>query len=148
MKRKSEALAELGVVADALGSDAHLRYTTKDDLDDIEIELKRLLLVHEQREAVISMRSKVVFAATGAEMANQQFGKMLELTGFGRAVAKEAGTGRYDAPLRRLHRKHWHSGVGTSDTPEKDLVWMLINSAGMHHIKKSGLMSDVVGSLM
>ena len=125
-----------------------MRYTAKDDLDDIEIELKRLLLVHEQREAVVAMRSKVVFAATGAEMVNQQFGKVFELTGFGRAVAKEAGAGRYDASLRRLHRKHWHSGVGTSETPEKDLAWMLINSAGMFHIKKSGLMSDVLGGFI
>jgi len=117
-----------------------------DDVDDIEIEMKRMLLLHEQRESTVSMRSNVVMAATAVEMVSHHF-QLLELKGFGRATSKEAEAGRYDDALRRLHKKHWKSGVGVSDSPERDLAWALIQGAGMFHLKKSGILSDVLGSV-
>ena len=119
-----------------------------DDIDDIEIELKRVLLFHEQNEAVKSMRSNVVMAATAAEMLNHQFGQVLELKGFGKDTAKDADGGRYDDALRRIHRKNWPGGVGVSETPERDLAWALIQSAGMYHVKKSGILSEVMSSAL
>ena len=145
--KKQELLSELEIVAKAVGSSAHLRYSLKDDTDDIEIELKRLLLVNEQKEAVVSSRNNVVLAATAVEMLNQQFGPVLDLQGLGSHVSKEAQEGRYDDPLRRLHRKHWYTGVGGNDSPEKDLAWALIQGAGMYHLRKSGILSQALGSM-
>tara|TARA_Y100000768_G_C23545218_1_gene481095 strand:+ start:99 stop:554 length:456 start_codon:yes stop_codon:yes gene_type:complete len=148
MRQKQELLTELEVVSKAVGSSAHLRYTLKDDIDDIEIEVKRLLLFNEQREAVVSSRNNIVLTATAIEMLNQQFGPLLELKGLGTHVSREAASGRYDDPLRRIHRRNWYTGVGASDTPEKDLAWALMQGAGLFHLKKSGILESAFGAAL
>ena len=126
--------------------DTHLRYTMKDDLSDVQLEIRRLLILDERRQAVESMRGTISMVASGIEVVNYQLGNNLELNGFSRQVAKEATEGRYDLPLQQLYKKHWKTGVGTGN-PEYDLARALVTSAGMYHIKKSGMANEVMSKV-
>lgn len=143
---KQEALAELKIIAESLELDTHNRYTLKDDLCDIQLEIRRLLILDERRQAIDSMRGTLSMVASGVEMANYQFGNYMELNGFSRHVTKESKTGRYDLPLQQLYKKHWKTGVGTGN-PEYDLARALVTSAGMYHIKKSGMANEVMSQI-
>ncbi len=143
---KQEALNELLLISNALELDVHSRYSMKDDIDDIQLEIRRLLILDERRQAITSMRNTVAMVATGIEMVNYQVGKPLELTGFSKEVGKEAVDGRYDLPLQKLYKKHWKTGVGTG-SPEYDLAWAIVSSAGMYHVKKSGIASEMMSKL-
>ena len=145
---KTILLDELKTVSKALGTSLHEAYSHDDDAEEIEFELKRLLLLHEQREGVKSLRQNVVFAAVALECINNQFGEYAELKGFAKSVDQEAKGGRFDEALTRLHRKRWQSGVGVDETPERDLAIALCQSAGMFHIRKSGLLGDVMSAAM
>ena len=51
-----------------------------------------------------------------------------------------------DLPLQQLYKKHWKTGVGTGN-PEYDLARALVTSAGMYHIKKSGMANEVMSKV-
>ena len=85
--------------------DTHLKYTMKDYLSDVQLEIRRLLILDERRQAVESMRGTISMVASGVEVVNYQLGNNLELNGFSRQVAKEANEGRYDMPLQQLYKK-------------------------------------------
>tara|TARA_B110000858_G_C17735361_1_gene442250 strand:- start:636 stop:1235 length:600 start_codon:yes stop_codon:yes gene_type:complete len=143
---KQEALIELKLISESLGLDVHTKYTMKDDLSDVQFEIRRLLILDEKRQAVESMRGTISMVASGLEVVNYQLGNNFELNGFSRAVAKEAKDGRYDLPLQKLYKKHWKTGVGTGN-PEYDLARALVTSAGMYHVKKSGMASEVMSKV-
>ena len=68
----------------------------KDDLSDIQLEIRRLLILDERKQAIESMRGTISMVASGVEMANYSLGSHLELNGFSRHVTKEAAAGRYE----------------------------------------------------
>lgn len=143
---KQEALIELKLISESLGLDVHTKYTMKDDLSDVQLEIRRLLILDERRQAVESMRGTISMVASGIEVVNYQLGNNFELNGFSRSVAKEAKDGRYDLPLQKLYKKHWKTGVGTGN-PEYDLARALVTSAGMYHVKQSGMASEVMSKV-
>ena len=144
---KREALEELKYVSEQLGMTTHLNFDMKDSLNDIKIEIKRLFLFLERRDAIQSMRNNVAMVATGLEMANYQFGNHLSLSGFSKHVGNEALTGRFDLPLQRIYKKHWKTGAGVSQNPEFELAKAIVQSAGMFHLQKSGILNDVLSGV-
>ena len=144
---KREALEELKYVSEQLGMTTHLNFDMKDSLNDIKIEIKRLFLFLERRDAIQSMRNNVAMVATGLEMANYQFGNNLSLSGFSKHVGNEALTGRFDLPLQRIYKKHWKTGAGVSQNPEFELAKAIVQSAGMFHLQKSGILNDVLSGV-
>ena len=140
-------MEELKYVSEQLGMTAHLNFDMKDSLNDIKIEIKRLFLFLERRDAIQSMRNNVAMVATGLEMANYQFGNHLSLSGFSKHVGNEALTGRFDLPLQRIYKKHWKTGAGVSQNPEFELAKAIVQSAGMFHLQKSGILNDVLSGV-
>lgn len=144
--KRAEALSELEILCEATRRPMpRIERTTP--LRDIRYEIKRLLIVEERARAIKQMRIGVIFAASGCEMLNQQFGKPLELTGFARSTAHAASTEkRFDDVLHALYVKYWRrhmssATAGSGGNPIAEICVGLAMSAATFHVSQMDLAS-------
>jgi len=127
---KIEALIELEIMR-SQGISLTREYSVNDRLCDIQFEIRKQLLMEDERASIASMRSAVVVASKLVEVFNEKLGSPLQLSGWSREVRRNAAC--YDAPLSRIHRKYQRR---SNTAPEIALVMGLMTSVGMYHMKK------------
>lgn len=147
-------MAELEIICKSLKRDMpDLEPRTK--LRDIHFEIKRLLIIEERERAIKQLRTGTIFAASGLEILNNQFGQPFELNGFARATSVAATQQRkFDAVLHELYLKYWtrpmRSAGGGSDgeggNAFLELAQALAISAATFHISKMDLAGLVMGT--
>ena len=108
------------------------RWTMDDPLDDMTHELRHHLLVLDERENVGMMKNGMKMALTGIEILNTRM-NLLDLEGWSAQAASELD--RQDGNLARIYRKYWRRS--TSSNPETDILFSLVSSMGMYHMKRS-----------
>ena len=106
-------------------------WTVNDRLDDMQFEVRRHLMHVDEQNNISMMRDGMKLACTALEMGSQRF-NILELNGWSAEVCSDMK--RYDHALGRLYRKYWKKGF--SNSPEMELAFALVGSAGMFHFKK------------
>jgi hypothetical protein len=135
---KVEALLELEIMK-SHGIRMTRDYTVHDRLCEIQFEIRKQLLMEEERASIASMRGAIVVASKLVEVFNVKMGSPLELTGWSREVRRNGSS--FDAALSRIHRKYQRR---SNTAPEVALAMGLISSVGMYHLKKTG--ADVIAS--
>lgn len=130
---KVEALLELEIMK-SHGIQLTRDYTVRDRLCAIQFEIRKQLLMEDERASISSMRSAIVVASKLVEVFNVKLGSPLELTGWSREVRRNASN--YDAALSRIHRKYQRR---SNTAPEVALAMGLMSSVGMYHLKKTGV---------
>ena len=103
-----------------------------DSLDDMQFELKRLMLHVDETNNINMMRNTLQLACTGIEMLNTRMG-VLDLQGWSEEVCRDMN--KYDRSLGRIYRKYWRKSH--SNNPEMDILLGLVGSAGTFHFRKS-----------
>lgn len=107
-------------------------WTLDDDLDDMQFEMKRLMLHVDETNNINMMRSTLQLACTGVEMLNRRF-NLLQLDGWSEEVCRDMH--KYDRALGRIYRKYWR--MAHNNSPELEIVKGLLASAGMYHAKRA-----------
>lgn len=100
-----------------------------DNLDDMQMEARKLNGNIEEAQMVNMMRDFLKLGFTGIEYANTRV-RVLELDGWADAVCSDVG--KYDAALAKIYRKYWRR---TSATPEMELMMGIGTSLFTHHCK-------------
>lgn len=117
-------------------------WTVDDRLDDMQFEVRRHLMHVDEQNNVSMLRDAMKLACTALEMGSVRF-NMLDLDGWSNEVCGDMK--RYDQPLGRLYRKYWKRGFSSS--PEMELAFALVGSAGMFHFKKK-MAKQMMGGMM
>ena len=130
---KIEALLELEIMK-SHGIVLSREYTVDDRLCEIQFEIRKQLLMEDERASIASMRGAIVVASKVVELCNVKLGSPLDLIGWSREVRRNASS--YDAALSRIHRKYQRR---SNTAPEVALAMGLISSVGMYHLKKTGV---------
>lgn len=107
-------------------------WTIDDSLDDMQFELKRLMLHVDETNNISMMRNSLQLACTGIELLNTRMG-VLDLRGWSEEVCRDMS--KYDRSLGRMYRKYWRRSHSTN--PEMDILLGLVGSAGSYHFRKS-----------
>ena len=129
---KIEALLELEVMK-SHGIILSRDFTVSDRLCEMHFEIKKQLLMEDERASIASMRGALVVASKLLETLNTKLGSPLELTGWSREIRRNGSN--YDAALSRIHRKYQRR---SNTAPEVALAMGLISSVGFYHLKKTG----------
>lgn len=108
------------------------QFTIDDNLDDMTLELRRHVLAMDERSNVNMMRDGLRMLVTGVEMMSNRFG-VLDLEGWSTEVCRDLS--RHDPNLARIYRKYWRRS--SNNTPEAEIAFAILGSAGMHHMKRS-----------
>jgi len=103
-----------------------------DDYDDMNFEMKRVLMNLDEASQVAMMRNTMQLACTGVEMLSRRIG-LLSLEGWSTEMSEELA--KQDRTLGRLYRKYWRRSAQSQ--PEWDLAMAVVGSAGMFHFRKS-----------
>ena len=107
-------------------------WTTADRLEDMTLELRRIVLAMDERSNVNMMRDGLRMLVTGIEMVSNRF-HILDLEGWSSDVCQDLN--RFDTSLGRIYRKYWRRS--TSNSPEGEIAFALLGSLGMHHMKRT-----------
>ena len=107
-------------------------YSIDDSVDDMTVELRRQLMIVDERSNVSMMKSGLKMMMTGIEMMSSKF-NLLDLEGWSSQATEEVD--RQDANLAKIYRKYWRRS--TSNNPELEIVLGLTGSMGMYHMKRS-----------
>lgn len=107
-------------------------WTMEDRLEDMTLEMRRLVLAMDERSNVNMMRDGLRMLVTGIEMVSNRIG-ILDLEGWSSDVCRDLT--RHDANLARIYRKYWRRSA--SNSPEAEIAFAILGSAGMHHMKRS-----------
>lgn len=107
-------------------------WTMDDNYDDMNFEMKRVLMNLDEASQVAMMRNTLQLACTGVEMLSRRFG-LLNLEGWSTEMSDELT--KQDRTLGRLYRKYWRRSAQSQ--PEWDLAMAVVGSAGMFHFRKS-----------
>ena len=107
-------------------------WTMDDNYDDMNFEMKRVLMNLDEASQVAMMRNTLQLACTGVEMLSRRFG-LLNLEGWSTEMSEELA--KQDRTLGRLYRKYWRRSAQSQ--PEWDLAMAVVGSAGMFHFRKS-----------
>jgi hypothetical protein len=106
-------------------------WSMEDDLDDMNFEMRRIMLQIDEQSNVKMMKNGLHLACTGIEMMSRRFG-LLDLDGWSAEVSSDMA--KHERSLARLYRKYWRRSH--SSTPEADLAMSLVSSMGMFHMRK------------
>ena len=131
--RKMEALAELELM-ESHGITLTRKYTIRDRLCEMQFEIRKQLLMEDERASIANMRGAIVIGAKFAELLNEKFGSPIQLHGWSRDLRKNASC--FDSTLSRVHRKYQRR---SNTAPEIALAMGLVSSIGLYHLKKSGV---------
>ena len=107
-------------------------WTMADRLEDMTLELRRIVLAMDERSNVNMMRDGLKMLVTGVEMVSNRF-RILDLEGWSSDVCQDLH--RFDSNLGRIYRKYWRRS--TSNSPEGEIAFALLGSLGMHHMKRT-----------
>ena len=107
-------------------------YTVDDSVDDMTVELKRQLMVLDERSNVSMLKNGLRIALTGIELVNVRL-RLLDLEGWSREATTELD--RQDANLSKIYRKYWRRS--SSNNPEMEILMSLLGSMGAYHMKRS-----------
>lgn len=132
MQLKMEALLEIELMK-SHGIAITREYTVDDRLCDIQFEIRKQLLMEDEKTSIANMRGAIVVASKLMEVCNAKLGSPLELTGWSREVRRNRAS--YDAVLSRIHRKYQRR---SNTAPEVALAMGLLSSIGFYHLKKTG----------
>lgn len=107
-------------------------WSMNDSLEDMTLELRKIVLNQDERSNINMMRDGLRMMVTGIEMVSNRFG-ILDLEGWSSEVCQDLS--RHDASLGRIYRKYWRRS--TSNSPETDIAFAVLGSAGLHHMKRT-----------
>ena len=107
-------------------------FTMEDSVDDMTVELKRQLLVLDERSNVSMMKNGLRIALSGIEIINTRL-NLLDLEGWSSQACSELE--RHDQNLAKIYRKYWRRS--TSNSPEMDIVMSVVGSMGAYHMKRT-----------
>ena len=102
----------------------------EDRLEDMTLEMGAVAM--DERSNVNMMRDGLRMLVTGIEMVSNRIG-ILDLEGWSSDVCRDLT--RHDANLARIYRKYWRRS--SSNSPEAEVAFAILGSAGMHHMKRS-----------
>lgn len=108
------------------------QWDMNDSLEDMTLELRRHVLTMDEKSNVSMMRDGLRMLVTGMEMVSNRWG-VLDLEGWSSDVCRDLS--RHDTNLARCYRKYWRRS--TSNSPETDILFGILGSAGLHHMKRT-----------
>lgn len=137
MTAEEELLAKRTVLLDlarleASGIKLTKEWTQEDSLEDMTLEMRRHVLIEDERANVSMMRDGLKMFVTGIEVVNKRF-RVLDLDGWSAEATRDLD--KHDANLARIYRKYWRRG--SSRNPEMEIAMSLFGSMGMYHLKSS-----------
>lgn len=137
MSAEEELLAKRTVLLDlarleASGIKLTKEWTQDDSLEDMTLEMRRHVLIEDERANVSMMRDGLRMLVTGIEVVNKRF-RVLDLDGWSAEATRDLD--KHDANLARIYRKYWRRG--SSRNPEMEIAMSLFGSMGMYHLKSS-----------
>jgi hypothetical protein len=107
-------------------------YTLKDNITDMQFEMRRHLLHIDEINSINFMKDAMRLALTGIELTNNRVGPFLDLDGWSATVSSDIN--KYDNALSKLYKKYWKRKTSTS--PELEIAFGIIGSMGMYHFRK------------
>jgi len=107
-------------------------WTMEDRIEDMTLELRRHLLMMDERNNVGVMKNGLRLLFTGIEMMNTRM-NLLDIEGWSGEACQELD--KHDANLSRIYRKYWRRS--TSNSPEADIAFSIIGSIGVYHMKRT-----------
>jgi hypothetical protein len=107
-------------------------FTIEDSVDDMTVELKRQILVLDERSNVSMMKNGLRIALSGIEIINTRL-NLLDLEGWSSQACSELE--RHDQSLAKIYRKYWRRS--TSNSPEMDIAMSIVGSMGAYHMKRT-----------
>lgn len=132
MNAKVEALVELELMK-SNGISLTREYTIRDRLCEIQFEIRKQLLMEDERVGISNMKGVIIIAAKCFELLNVKLGSPLQLHGWSREIRRNGDS--FDAALSRVHRKYQRR---SNTAPEITLAMGLISSVCVYHMKKTG----------
>jgi len=132
MFEKQSALLDLQQLEQMRGVRLSRRFTMEDSLEEITLELRRHVLMLDERENVSMMKSGLKMVFTGIEALNTRF-HLLDLEGWSSQACSELD--KQDVNLSRIYRKYWKRS--TSSSPEAEILFAVASSMGFYHMKRS-----------
>ena len=117
---------------EAKGVKLSRNFTLNDSIDDMTIELKRQILMLDERSNISMMKNGMRIALSGIELLNTRL-NLLDLEGWSSQACTELEN--HDQNLAKIYRKYWRRS--TSSGPEMDIVMSLVGSMGSYHMKRT-----------
>ena len=108
------------------------KWSMEDSLDDMTMELKRQLIILDERDNVSMLKNGLRMALTGIEVFNTRY-NLLDLEGWSSQACAQLD--RHDGNLARIYRKYWRRS--SSNSPEMDIAMAVVGSMAVHHMQRS-----------
>lgn len=129
---KQSVLLELDRLR-AQGVNLTQQFTLDSDLQVMQWEVRRHLMMIDEQNSINFLKDAMRLGFSGIEALNSKAGPLLELDGWAASASQELGAQKYDATLSKLYRKYWKRG---SSSPELELAFGILGSAGAYHFRK------------